>query len=322
MNGEEASRDGAGRVRPDWFTLVAFVLAALFAGANTVAVRLSNSGLPPFWGATLRFGAAAVIFWIIVLVRRIALPTGRALVGAVLYGLLSTGVTYAFLYWGLVRAPARLAGAMLAFGPLLTFLFAVAHRLERFRWRGLLGAVIATAGILFGVVGGLRGGVPALSLLALLAGVACAAEGTVVYKLFPRSHPMATNAVALTAGVPLLALLSLLMGEQWTLPATRSTWAAYGYLVLIGSVAFFALVLHVLSRWTASAASYVFLLIPVSSVLIAALVLGEPVTISFVVGAAVVIAGVWIGAVYRKPDPEEPESAEVACEQMPNTAAC
>lgn len=316
MSGVDYSKTGSGAARPDWFTLLAFILAAAFAGANTVAVRLSNSGLPPFWGATLRFSAAAVIFWIIVLLRGIALPRGRGLLGAVLYGLLSTGATYAFLYWGLVRAPASLAGAMLAFGPLMTFFFAWAHGLERFRWRGLIGALIATAGILLGVAGGF-GEVPVLSLLALLAGVACAAEGTVVFKLYPRSHPMATNAVALTTGVPFLALLSLLTGERWALPSTLNTWAAYGYLVLIGSVGFFALTLHVLSRWTASAASYIFLLIPVSSVIMAALVLGESVTASFLAGAALVIAGVWLGAVR-----EAPETAHMPCKEMPSGATC
>ncbi len=317
MSGRESYEEGSDLARPDWVTFIAFMLAALFAGANTVAVRLSNSGLPPFWGAALRFGSAAVIFWIIVLARGIPLPKGRGLLGAVLYGLMSTGLTYAFLYWGLLRAPASLAGAMLAFGPLLTFLFAVAHGLERFRWRGLIGALIAVVGILFGVLGRFGGEVPVLSVLALLAGVACAAEGSVVFKLFPKSHPMATNAIALATGVPLLAVLSLLTGEQWVLPNTLNTWAAYGYLVLIGSVGFFALVLHVLSRWTASAASYIFLLIPVSSSVVAAVVLGEAITLSFVIGTAVVVTGVWLGAVH-----ETSEAPEVACEEVRSTVVC
>ena len=196
MKRQRYRRQGSTSAGSDWLTVGALVLAAVFAGANTVAVRLSNSGLPPFWGAAMRFGAAAVIFWGIVLVRGIAVPKGRALLGAAIYGFLSTGMTFGFLYWGLVRAPASLAGAMLAFGPLLTFLFAVAHRLERFRWRGLIGALIAVAGILFGVLNGF-GALHVPSLLALFAGAACAAEGTVVFKLFPRSSrlPSATRSL-------------------------------------------------------------------------------------------------------------------------------
>jgi drug/metabolite transporter (DMT)-like permease len=300
--------------------LIAFILLAVFAGGNPVAVRFSNSGLPPFWGATLRFSAAAVIFWMIVLLRGIALPKGRALVGAVIYGLLSIGAAYAALYWGLVRAPAGLAGAVLALAPLMTLLFASAHGVERFRWRGLIGAVVATVGILVGVVGGFGGAVPVLSVLALVAGVACIAEASVVFKLLPKGNPMAYNAVSLTTGIPLLAVLSLLMGERWTLPTSASTWAAYAYLVVIGSVVVFSLSLYVLSRWTASATSYVFLLMPVATVILAALLAGEVITPSFVIGAALVIAGVWLGAFGRESEPAQ-EPAEATCPEMP-AAVC
>jgi drug/metabolite transporter (DMT)-like permease len=311
------SGDDLGTARPDRSTLIAFVLMVVFAGGNPVAVRFSNSGLPPFWGAAIRFAAAALIFWIIVLVRRIALPKGRALIGALLYGLLAVGASYAFLYWGLLRAPAGLAGAVLALVPLMTLLFAWAHGLEMFRWRGLIGALIATAGILLGVVGGFGSAVHVPSLLALVMGTAFLAEAAVVFKLFPQSHPMATNALALTTGAPLLFVLSLLAGEQWTLPTTPNTWAAFAYLVLIGSVVVFYLYLHVLGRWTASAASYAFLLIPVATVVIAAWLMEEVVTTSFVIGAALVVTGVWVGAIHSAP-----EVADLTCSEMPNKAIC
>jgi drug/metabolite transporter (DMT)-like permease len=84
-------------------TLVAFAVLILIGGSNAVAVRFSNQELPPFWGAAARFLLAALIFWVILLVRRAALPRGRALLGAVLYGTLAIGVAYALLYWGLLR---------------------------------------------------------------------------------------------------------------------------------------------------------------------------------------------------------------------------
>jgi drug/metabolite transporter (DMT)-like permease len=289
----------------------------VFAGGNPVAVRFSNSWLPPFWGATLRFTAAGLIFWVIVLVRGIALPRGRALLGTVLYGVLSIGASYAALYWGLVRVPAGLTGAMLALVPLMTLLFAWAHGLEDLRWRALLGALVATAGVVLGVVGGLGGNIHLLSLLALVAGIACIAEAGVIFKLLPKADPMVTNAVALTAGTPLLFGLSLLTGEQQGLPSTPNSWAAFGYLSLIGSVAVFYLYLHVLSRWTASAASYAFLLIPVSTVVIAAWLAGEVITTSFLIGAVLVLVGVWVGAIHR-----ELEAAELTCQQMPSKAIC
>jgi drug/metabolite transporter (DMT)-like permease len=283
--------------RPDWGTLIAFGVLVVFGGSNAVAVRFSNLELPPFWGATLRFYAAALVFWVIVLARRIELPKGRAMVGVLMFGLLSVGGFYAFVYLGLVRVQANLTMVVLAFVPLATFFLAVLHRLETFRWRVLGGALIATAGITLGVAGGLGNGVHIPSLLALLAGVFCVAEATVLFKLYVKGDPLAVNALGVTAGATLLLLVSALAREEWSLPVAPATWAAFVYLVLVGSVLVFYLYLYVLRRWTASVTSYSYLLFPVATVVVAAWLLNEAISPPFLVGGALVIYGVWMGAV-------------------------
>src|SRR3972149_725205 len=162
---------------PDKLTLLVFILLVIIGGSNAVAVRFSNLELPPFWGAATRFLATSLVFWAIILTRRISIPAGRALMGTVLYGVLAIGASYAFIYWGILNIKASLAMIILALGPLLTMLFAVAHRLEPFRWRGLVGALTALAGIMLAVGQELGTSIPLLSLLALLAGAACIAEG-------------------------------------------------------------------------------------------------------------------------------------------------
>jgi drug/metabolite transporter (DMT)-like permease len=293
-------------------TLLAFAVLVLVGGTNAVAIRFSNAELPPFWGAGSRYAAAALVFWVIVLVRRIALPKGRALVGALLYGLLGTGASFAFVYWALLRVQASQAIVVLALIPLITLFLAWAHGLEALSWRRVIGALVAIAGIFVVVGAGLGTSVPVLSLLALLAGSVCVAEGTVIVKLFPQSHPVATNAVALTAGTLLLIGLSFVTGEAWILPATTTTWAVFIYLVLFGSVLMFILYLTVLTRWTASATSYSFLLFPVVTVPLAALLAGEVITTTFVIGGALGLFGVWLGAISGSPPATAPNAVPVA----------
>jgi drug/metabolite transporter (DMT)-like permease len=289
--------------KPDLTTLIAFLFVVIIGGSNAVAVRFSNLELPPFWGAAVRFAGAALIFWVIVFVRRIEAPRGKSLVGAVIFGLLAVGFSYAFLYYGLLRVQAGLTMVVMAFTPLMTLFLAAAHGLEKFRWRGLAGALIALIGIVLGVTGSLSGEIPLLSLLAITAGALCLAEGNVVFKLIPKSHPVATNAVAVSTGAVFLTLLSLVVGEVWVLPeAGNALWAVL-YLVIIGSGVLFYLYLFVLKRWTASATSYSFLLFPVSTIIIAALLAGEAVSLSFIIGGLMVMAGVWLGA-FSKPKPK------------------
>ena len=281
--------------------LVAFSILVLIGGSNAVAVRFSNLELPPFWGAGLRFGVAALIFWLVVLARRIALPRGRTLMAVLLYGLLGTGLSYAFLYWALLSVPASFTMVVLAFVPLITLFLAWAHRLESLSWRKLLGALIAIAGILIVVGGGLSTRAPVASFLALVLAAACIAEGAVVFKLFPPMHPVAVNALALTSGAATLLGLSALFGEKWIVPSAANTWASFLYLVLLGTVILFYLYLYVLARWTASATAYAFLLFPVATIPLGALLAGEVITITFLLGGALGLFGVWFGAIGGSP---------------------
>lgn len=306
-------------------TLLAFALLVVIGGSNAVAVRFSNIELPPFWGAALRFLGAAAVYWAITLFRRTPLPTGRALWGNVIYGLLTVGLSYAFLYWGILKITASMTMVILATGPLLTMLFATAHRLEKFRWSGLAGALLALAGIVLAVSQALGTSIPLLSLLSVLAGAACIAEGTVLFKLFPRPDPLATNTIGTTVGAVFLVLVSWLVGEKWALPTTTSTWVAYAYLVLAGSVILFYLYLFVLSRWTASATSYSFLLFPVATVVIASWLTDESISTRFLLGGLVVLLGVWLGALrpaHRPSAETKPLTEPVAEIEAPIQPGC
>src|SRR5439155_21031913 len=116
------------------------------------------------------------------------------------YGWLGLGGAFGFIYWGLVQSPAGLAQVILALVPLLTFLLAVAQGLERFLLQSLAGALMALIGIAIVFGERLGSGAPLASMLAVLAAVACLAESNVVGKRFPKCHPVANNAIAITSG--------------------------------------------------------------------------------------------------------------------------
>jgi drug/metabolite transporter (DMT)-like permease len=278
--------------------LLAFAGVVLLAGSNIVAVRFSNRELDPFWGAGLRFLGASLILWALVLRGRYPLPRGRALGGAFVYGILSFLIAYAFFYWGSQEVPAGLGGTIMASVPLLTVMFAAAHRLEPLRLRGVVGAVIALTGIAIMSSGALSGDVSLISVLAVMVAAAAASESGIVLKLLPSAHPVVTNAIGMSVGAVLLLLLSSIAGETWGSPESPSVWGAIVYLA-VASPFLFMLVVYVIQRWTATGASYQFVLFPIVSVIGGALLLGEDVTLSLLLGAPFVLAGVYIGALSR-----------------------
>lgn len=281
---------------PERSTIAAYAVLVAIAGTNFVAVRFSNAELAPFWGATLRFAIAGALFFLVMAFRHAAFPRGRALVGVLVYGVLGFGASYALLYWALLTVSAGLASVIIALVPLLTFLLATAHGLERFRVRALIGGIVAAAGIAIVFAERLNGDASALGLLACLAGAVCIAESSVAAKMFPRVDPSATNAVGMLAGLAVLAPLVVIAGETPTLPSRVETWVAVSYLVTIGSIGLFALFLYVLLRWTATATSYILVLAPLVTIALSSIVAAERVTLQFAIGSAVVGLGVYIGA--------------------------
>lgn len=282
--------------RPDRATLAAFAALCVLVGANAVGIAFSNRELAPLWGAALRIGLGAVLFWALVVVRRSPLPRGRALVGAVVYGLVGFTVFLSLVYLGLVRAPAGLASIVLALGPLVSLVLAALHGLERFRWQRVVGGIAALAGIVIAYGGVGRSDVPPESVLAIFAGAVCFAEVSILLKRMPPADPVAVNAVATTVGAAVLFGVSAAAGEPWQVPTLGSTWGAVGYLASFGTVGVFLILLFVLRRWRASAVAYHFVLAPFAAVALQALLLGEGVTPVFAVGGALALAGVWIGA--------------------------
>ena len=283
-------------VRPDRVTLLAFLAVVVLGGANAIGVKQTVQELAPFWGATIRFAAAGFLMLLLVAVTRRPLPRGRSLWGAALYGVVGFAASYAFAYSALRDVPAGTVMVLIALAPLLTFGLAIAHRQERFHVQGLAGGLIAVAGIGVVFIDQLSADVPLLSLLLVLLAALAIAESAVIVKWIPRSDPFATNAVAMLTGTALLLVLSLAAGEPLALPSQTATWAALGYLVVFGSVAMFSLFVFTLQRWTASAVSYVTLLMPLVTVALAVAFTGERITPSFAIGGAVILGGVYVGA--------------------------
>lgn len=285
-----------------------FVAIALIGGGNPVGVAVAVDELDPLWAAATRFIAAGVLFAIAMALFRIRIPHGKALVGSVTFGLLGFFAAFSFLFWGLLETPPGTTQVIIALVPLLTLVLAVAHGLERFSVRALVGVLIAFAGLVFVVADRVDANVPLPSLLAVVAGAIFLAESGVVLKLTPRAHPVASNAVGMLAGGLLLLVLSAIVGDAWRAPTQSDTWVAMIFLVIGGSVAVFGLYVFLLGRWTASATSYALLVQPLPAIVYSAILTDEPITPALFLGAAIITLGVYIGAftTARRPVPIEP----------------
>ncbi len=302
-------------MRPDRVTIAAFIGFVLIAGAVSVAIRLGAFELPSFWAATLRYAMAVPIFAALAIALRIPFPRGANLAGALLFSLTFV-VSTALLYVGVSSSSASMGAIAFAVTPLVTLALAAVIGLERFTVRGVAGALVAAAGMVVVVGDQLGAAVPLPALLALGGAMFFSAVTSVVIKRLPPGHPFSANAVGGLFVLPILLALSFLANETWALPSRLETWAALGFLVVFGTVLLFPLALFIIGRWTASGYSYTGLFKPLAGVALAAVILSEPIRVTFVLGGALVLVGVWVGA-FTTPSVPSPASDVIEPEPHP-----
>jgi drug/metabolite transporter (DMT)-like permease len=271
-------------------------------------MRMTYAELAPFWVGASRFALAAVALWAVAFAKRLRLPRGRALVGALLFGTLTVGLAFVLASWGLVATPASRFQVLMATVPLLTIFLSSLHGVEAVTGRGVFGSLLAVGGIAFtfGGASSIQLSLPHVAAILLAAGFI--AEGGVLIKKFPPNPPIMTNAIGMTIGALILGVASRAAGEPWRIPTQLSTWIAYFYLLVFVTVLAFLLYMVVLARWSASGTSYGFVLVPLVTIVVASTLAGEQITSNFLMGAGLVLAGVLVGALL--PSRAKPAEAE------------
>jgi hypothetical protein len=89
----ETSESSAARL-----VVTAFAVEAVLAGGNSVAIRFSNRELARLWGAGVRFALGAALIGAVMAAMKLAIPRGRALMGALLFGLFQFAGAFGLYY--------------------------------------------------------------------------------------------------------------------------------------------------------------------------------------------------------------------------------
>ena len=278
-------------------------LVALFWGGTFVAGRVLALSLPATTSAVGRFSIAVVLLLALTWKFEGGLPklSARQLLTTLALG--STGV---FLYnmsffAALARMPAGRTALFVALNPIVTALMLVLlfrERLSATRWAGitiaLCGAVIVISrGDVIGVLKDVSASFGRGELAML-----CAVVSWAVYTIIGRYalkglSPLAATTYAAIWGLALLTVAALF--EHQPVIGGGITWkavAALLYLGAIGTVLAFVWYYQGIQTLGPARAAIFNNLVPVFGVLLAALLLGEPVLMSMLVGGAMVVAGV------------------------------
>jgi drug/metabolite transporter (DMT)-like permease len=279
----------------EWALLLA--LSALWGCSfffNGIAVR----DLPSLTLVWLRVACAAVTLLAVLRLLGQQMPR-HARVWAAFFGmgLLNNVLPFVLIVWGQHRIASGLASILNATTPLFTVL--AAHLLTRDEKL----TPLKGAGVVVGFVGAsvmigpdaLRGlGSGVLAQLACLAAALSYAFAGIFGRRFKRMGvaPLATAAGQVSASAILLLPVMLLVDQPWMLPMPHiTTWEAVLGVGLLSTALGYVLYFRILATAGATNLLLVTFLIPVSAVLLGALVLGELLLPRHFLGMALIGSG-------------------------------
>jgi drug/metabolite transporter (DMT)-like permease len=272
------------------------VLMALFWSGVFPAVNIVLKSMGIFTSVFLRFWCAALILLIVLRLRehRLPRPSPRETVLVLGLGVLGISLYNVLFTAGLSLVEASRAALIVPTNPAFTALFAALFLKERLGATRAVGIALSVLGALLVLGRGdaqLDFGLGELLLIAcIFMWSAYTLLGRVALSALP---PLALTAYVMTAGSLMLALPAWL--EQESLArVTWQSWAALGYLIVFGTVLPFLWFYEGVKALGAARASQFINLVPPLAVAEAWLILGEPITPVLLVGAALVVAGLYL----------------------------
>lgn len=285
----------------------AVALAAVTVWAGTpVVTKLAVADLSPLAVGALRTLLAGLCTLPILLVARIAFPRSWATRGSLSVSALAGFVLFPLLFsLGVARTSAGHAALLIAVSPIFTGLIdaALSGRWPGRRW--WLGSAVATLGVVLLVDTRFGLAAPGADLVGnLLVLLSCIMASAGYVTGARASRDIGTWPVTLWGLT--LASLALLPALPWLLPLDRlaaagsDLWAALLYLALLSSIIAYAGWYWALGKGDIGRLGLLQFAQPVIGVMLALLVLHEPLTWPLVLAAVLVLVGLLIA---RKPPP-------------------
>ncbi|MCP3383707.1 DMT family transporter [Bradyrhizobium sp. CCGUVB4N] len=285
---------------------VAIALASSSIGGTAAAItRYLVVGADPVLLAILRWGIGFMCLLPCALLLRVRWPQRADWLAVMALGICFFGLFFILYNIAVSYTTAARASLALATLPLHTMVVGAILGVERLTARKIVGVGIAVLGVAAALAVGLAQSPPGSwrGELIMTGAVFCMAFYNVLSRpLMQRSSALGFLTVGMGAGAAVLVLVGLAKGSFAALDHfTTAQWIAGIYLGAGGGALAFILWVMALARATPTRVANTMTVNPIAATLLAALLIGEPITPNLLIGLVAVFAGIWIATSQPKP---------------------
>ncbi len=283
--------------------ILAAIVSSALGGTAVAMTRYLNGTVDAVTLAAFRFGIAFVLVLPLAVASHSTWPQGRDWFGVAALGVLFFGIFFVIYNAALRYTTAAHGSLALSTLPLVTMLVAALFGRETLTTRKTTGVLITITGVAMALgtglaaapVGAWRGD------LLMSGGTLCVALYTVWSRPFmARSSRLGFLAAGMGFGSTASSLVAWHSGG---FAATHSLslvqWLAVLLIGVFGGAVAFYLWVYALERTTPTRVANTMTVNPITASLIAALVIGETIGVSLIVGMVAVFVGIWIASTER-----------------------
>ena len=296
--------------RGAWLARAAAVGFIWLWSTGYIAAKLALPHAGSFTVLVLRFGAAALLFGILILAGRVRFPAWRPLLHSAVVGVLTLALQFGGVYAGIkLGASAAIAALVIGAMPLTVSLMSLTLGI-RITALQAFGLVVGFSGVLLTIGQSLAAAhAGLLAGFCLFLGLIGISAGTLYQKQYASTIDLRIGLFVQNA-VATIVLLPLAIGlEGFGHDDSGEFWGAMIWLMVVNSIATFALLFVLIRRGEATKVAALFYLIPPATAVMAHFALHERLTGLELAGFAVAALGVYLGT--RQPAAPPSPSAPI-----------
>ncbi len=278
------------------------LLAAIFTsllcvvfGGNTVAIKISLSGLGPFTAAGIRYttGALGIFLWAKTTRRSFAIKKGQ--IHQLLIISLFSMAEMTLLYFGLTKTNASRGNLLINLQPF--FILFLAHYFipgDRITKRKILGLFMGFTGMALVFLGkeGVTADVRIGDLMVLTTAFIWACSTTYIKRIITAFDPFHVAFYPIIFSLPFYLLAGFMWDGTMVADVNLKVLVSLLYQGLLTTSFGFVIWFNLLRKYGAvSLHSFIFLM-PIAGVLLGGLILGEPITANILLALLLIVSGI------------------------------
>lgn len=281
---------------------IVFGLLCLIWGSTWLVIKIGLAFLPPFIFAGIRFAVATVVLLMLTRVLHVRIPTDRSSWAVMIFlGIFQISLPFGLVFWGEQYISSGLSAVLFATLPLFVVVFAhvlLNEKLTRFKVMGVIASFAGLLAIFWRDIFAVQGLGAQNSLFGSLAVVGSAASGALGNVIGKRHaeeiDPAANVLVQSMIATLVLSCLGIVAEANSTLNFSILGVAAILYLGVLGSALAFVGLYWLFTKTTATNVSLIIFITPILALILGWVVLQEVPDSSIGLGAALILAGVYL----------------------------